>query len=236
VSTRADQQPSEPELHELIRRVVRFVCLLASLVSAFFAAFGVLITLQILNDEVPAGRIVGFAGETKMGTRVRLDSGRQVVFSRLALFRSSEPVRLRVGDLVEKRPDTCVYLVNETRLTDRRWVVREFLLPFGVWAPLGVYLLAGSAFVLGYGRTPLGDAVWPEADAKRQRRPRAGLLAMLLVNWLLAFVAITFAFGCMQGCLASVGKGDGEVTTGRRAEPRTVVKGPDSHEQLNTDH
>ena len=81
ISANQQQQPqNEPELRELIRRVLRGTCIVAAFISAAFAAHGVVMTLQILNDEVPAGKVAFILGETKMGTRVRLENGGKAAF------------------------------------------------------------------------------------------------------------------------------------------------------------
>lgn len=199
----ANPQKTEPELRDLSRWLLRLICGAAALLSAFIAGHGVLMTLQILNDAIPAGRIEAVLGQTKTGMRLRLDGGREVVFSNLALFRRTKPVVLAVGNRVEKQYGSCVYLVNGTKLTDLSWVVREFLLPPLVFVPLGIYVLLGSAFVLAYGRTPWGDSIWRDADPNRPHWPRTrgGLLAALIAGWLLVLVLIIVFFTVVQGCL-----------------------------------
>jgi hypothetical protein len=190
------------------RWLLRGLCVVATFYSAFFAAHGVLMTGQFLNDEVRAGKIEAITGYTKMGPKLRLDTGREAVFSGQVLFQQSNPVELKVGDRVEKRRDSFVYIVNGTALTDLRWVLQNWLLPMRLLVLIGTYVIAGTAYVLAYKRTPLGDCVWSDADPKRPRYPRtrASLIATTLVTWLVVFGLVTTAFGCISGCLSGIGR------------------------------
>src|SRR3954449_10128158 len=100
-------EQNEPELWELIRRVLRAVCCIAAAFSAFEAATGAITAVQILNDEVRAGRVGAILGYTKEHTRVRLDTGDEVAFSEWARRLRPPLVRLAVGDQVEKRRESC---------------------------------------------------------------------------------------------------------------------------------
>jgi hypothetical protein len=198
---------SRPEM-SASRWLLRALCIVATFFSACFAAHGVLMTGQFLNDDIPAGKIEAITGHTKTGPKLRLDTGREAVFSDQVLFQQPKPVELRVGDLVEKRRVSFVYVVNGTALTDWRWVLQNWLLPVRLLVPLGAYVIGGAIYVLAYRRTPLGDCVWSETDPKRPRRPRtrAGMIAAMLVTWLVGSGLVTTAFGCMAGCLFGIGK------------------------------
>jgi hypothetical protein len=200
-----DDPPQGPSA---LRRLLRGVCAFATFFSAFFAAHGLLMTAQFLNDDIPAGRIEAILGTTKSGLRLRLDNGREVVFSNVPLFQRQTPLRLAFGDRVEKRPDSLVYVVNGTPITGFGWVLREWLLPVRLIVPLAAYLLVGTVYVLKYRRTPLGDLAWRDADPKRPRRPRSrpGMIAAVFATWLAVAVLETTIFGCMSGCLFGVGK------------------------------
>jgi hypothetical protein len=191
-----------------IRRPLRGICVVATFFSAFFAAHGALMTGQFLNDDIPAGKIEAITGHTKMGPKLRLDNGREAVFSDQVLFQQSKPVELKVGDQVEKRRDSFLYIVNGTALTDLRWVLQNWLLPVHLLVPLGGYVIAGVIYVLAYKRTPLGDCVWSDTDPRRPLRPRtrAGMITAMLVTWLLVFGLVTTAFGCIGGCFSGIGK------------------------------
>ena len=191
------------------RLLLRGVCVVAAFFSTIFAAHGVLMTGQFLDDRIPAGTVVAVLGTTKTGPRLRLDNGEEVVFSNQVLFQQPNPVVIAVGDHVEKRRDSFAYVVNGTALTGTSWVVRHWLLPVHLVVLAGAYLLAGTVYVLKYGRTPLGDSVWPDADPARPRRPRtrAGMICAMAMTWLLIAGLATAAFGCMGGCLGAVGRG-----------------------------
>ncbi|HZN63955.1 MAG TPA: hypothetical protein VFB66_01555 [Tepidisphaeraceae bacterium] len=190
------------------RWLLRALYVVATFFSAFFAAHGVLMTGQFLNDEIPAGKIEAITGHTKIGPKLRLDTGREAVFSSQVLFQQAKPVELKPGDRGEKRRDSFVYIVNGSALTDLRWVRQNWLLPVRLLVPLVAYVIVGTVYVLAYKRTPLGDCVWSDADPKRPRRPRtrAGLITAMLLTWLIVFGLVTTAFGCMAGCLSGIGK------------------------------
>jgi hypothetical protein len=190
------------------RWLLRALCIAATFFSAFFAAHGVLMTGQFLNDEIPAGTIEAITGHTKAGPKLRLDSGREAVFSSQVLFQQAKAIELKPGDRVEKRRDSFVYLVNGTALTDLNWILSNWLLPVRLLVPLGAYVIAGTIYVLAYKRTPLGDCFWADADPKRPHRPhtRPGMIAAMLVAWLVVFGLVTTVFGCMSGCLFGIGK------------------------------
>src|SRR4051794_40343672 len=154
------------------RWLLRGICLVAAFPSAFFAAHGVLMSGQILNDAIPAGRVEAILGHAKTGPRLRLEHGQEVVFPYWALYAPSVPVQLAVGDQVEKRRDSFAYVVNGMVLTDLHWVLRNWLLPVYLLVPLGAYLIVGTVYVLKYGRAPLADLIWSDADPKCPRRPR----------------------------------------------------------------
>src|SRR5215204_4965467 len=120
---------TEPEPADSDRRVLRGIYSVAMLFSAFSAAHSVLITGQCLNDEIPAGRIHAIIGHSKMGPRLRLDNGHEAVFWSQVLYRQAEPVKLKIGDQVEKQRDSFVYTVNGIALTDMRWGLANLLLP-----------------------------------------------------------------------------------------------------------
>jgi hypothetical protein len=190
------------------RWLLRGLCIIATFYSAFDAAHGILTTVQILNDEIPAGRIVAITGHSKVGPEIRLDSGREAVFFNQALYQQPRPIELKVGDQVEKRRDSLVYRVNGVALTDLGWVLDHWLLPLRLLVPLAVYLTAGTIYVLAYQRTPLGDCLWSDADPERPHRPRtrAGRVMAMLVGWLIVVGFETVAFACIAGCLSGIGK------------------------------
>jgi hypothetical protein len=201
VGITANQPQTDPD-RDLARRLVRGVYTLAMAFSAFMAAGGILLTGQILNDEIPAGRIKSITGGTKMGPRLLLDTGDEVVFSNQALYEQPKTVELSIGDQVEKRRDSVVYVVNGKPLTDVPWVLRNCLLPAHLLITLGVCLSAGTIFVLAFRRTPIGDSIWSDDDPKRPRRPRTrvGMIAAMVGAWFVACGLATTAFGCMVGC------------------------------------
>ena len=198
--------PSEPELRELWRRVLRGVCLVAIVFSAFFAAHGVLMTMQIVDVEIPPGRIEAIDRQTKSGPRLRLDNGHEVVFSSSALFEQPTPVELAVGDRVEKQRGSLVYVLNGKRLTDFAWVLRTWLLPPHVLVPLSADMVVATGYVLAYRRTPLGDWLWADAEAKRPSRPRTrvGMIAVMALAWVAVALFMTAVFGCIGGCLSGI--------------------------------
>jgi hypothetical protein len=71
----ANQQLSIP----VTRLVLRGIALIATFYSAFFGAGGLLMTMQFLDDEIPAGKVQAIIGHIKGGTPLRLDNGREVV-------------------------------------------------------------------------------------------------------------------------------------------------------------
>src|SRR5258706_14917313 len=107
------------------RWLLRGICLVVAFPSAFFAAHGVLMSGQILNDSIPAGRVEAILGHAKTGPRLRLENGQEAVFPYWALYAQSVPVQLAVGDQVEKRRDSFAYVVNGMVLTDLHWVLRN---------------------------------------------------------------------------------------------------------------
>ena len=204
----ANQQQNEPQARGSIRRrVLCGVCVVAALFSGFFATHGLLMTRRLLNDEVPPGRIESILGRTKAGPRLRLDNGQEDVFLDVVLFQQPQPVHLAVGDHVEKQRGSLVYVVNGTALTDVRWVLRNWLLPVRVLAPLAAYLFVGAGYVLAYGRTPFGDLVWSHVE-QRPRRPRTrgGMILAVFASWVVVALLLTTVFGCITGCLSGVAK------------------------------
>ena len=137
-------------------------------------------------------------------SRVRLSRGRKDTARRD--IEVGQPVHLAVGDHVEKQRGSLVYVVNGTALTDVRWVLRNWLLPVRLLAPLAAYLLVGAGYVLAYGRTPFGDLLWSD-DEQRPRRPRTrgGMILAVFATWVVALL-LTTVFGCMTGCLSGVAK------------------------------
>ena len=207
VSTTTSHPQAELEARDVVRHLLRRICAAAVSISALFAGHGVMVARQFLKDEIPAGRIEAISRGTKSGPMLRLDTGLDVVFSGDVLLQQVEPVKLVVGDRVEKRRDSFRYVVNGTALTDVRWVLRNWLLPVRVVVPLGAYLVLGTVYVLAYRRTPLGD-VWFDADVKRPRRPRtrAGMVVTTFLVWPFAAGLVTAALGCMVGCLTGIHK------------------------------
>ena len=82
---------------------------MAALFSAFFAAHGLVMTGQFLDDEIRAGTVESVLDPGKAGRRLRLEDGRVVVFTGQVLLLQPRPVRLSAGDRVEKRRDSLVY-------------------------------------------------------------------------------------------------------------------------------
>jgi hypothetical protein len=195
--------PIQPPRLSATRWVLRATCVVATFYSASFASHGLLMTGQILSDEFPSGKVQSIEGHTKTGTRVRLESGREIVFSNLV------PVRIAVGDHIAKRRESAAYVVNGTPRTDVRWLLREWLLPMRVTIPLVAYLIAGTTYALKYRRTPLGDCAWSDTDPQRPRRPRTrrGLVAAVALTWLLICLLETALLGgCAWGCLRGISK------------------------------
>jgi hypothetical protein len=164
-------------------------------------------TGQLLNDDIPAGKVEAILKQTKSGPRLLLDNGREVVFSSAALYDQPERTPLAVGDRVEKHHESCVYFVNGRAITDVSWVLRRWLMPVHMLIPLLTYMLIGTIYACTYGHTPLGDCVWSVADPKRPHRPRtrAGLIIAVFLSWFLAAGLATALFGCMGGCLSGIG-------------------------------
>ena len=208
VGTTDNEPKNEPELRGLVRRLLCGLCLATALGSAFPAAGNILLTGQILNDEIRGGIVESVVRHTKSGPRLRLDTGEEVVFSNIALYRRPTPIVLAVGDRIEKHRDSCVYIVNGRGITDVSWLVHEVLVPWPLLIPIGAYVLLGTAFVLSYRRTPLGECIWSNTDPNRPRRPttRAALLVLLGVNWLILLIVMVIGFGCISGCLSGIGK------------------------------
>lgn len=206
--TENQPEQNEPELWELIRRVLRAVCWMVAFFSAFEAATGAITAVQILNDEVRAARVVAIVGYSKGHTRVRLDTGDEVSFSEWALRLRPPPIRLAVGDRVEKRRESCVYVLNGEALSDFSWLLRDVVLPVRLLVPLGLYLVLGSIYVVKFGRAPLADTgeAKGEAEHLRRRRRRGRAIAWLLAEWFLVFVLMLAFFGCVGGCVFGMGR------------------------------
>jgi len=165
-------------------------------------------TGQFLNDDLPAGNIQSIGRGTKEGPVLRLEGGREVVFSDQVLFTQPQPVHLAVGDHIEKRSGSFVYIVNGRQLTDVHWILRNWLLPIRVFVPLAIYLALGTVYVLNYQRTPIGDGFRSGANSKPPRRLRTptGNLLALVVTWLMLVAGMTVVLGCMAGCLIGIAK------------------------------
>lgn len=198
MSTTTNPPQIEPEVL-FIRRVLRGICAVATLFSAIFAEEGLRRTAQMVEDEVPAGKVQSL-GQTKTRTRIQLEPGREVLVSRL-------PIQLAVGDHVEKRRDSFVYLVNGKAVTDFSWVLHNWLLPLHLVIPLGLYLLVGTIYVFSFRRTPLGEQIWPnDNNPPRRPRTRGGMMLLLCASWLAAVMLVAVFFGCIGGCIGGVFK------------------------------
>lgn len=112
-------------------------------------AHGLMMTGQILKDDIPAG-VIQSIRTVKSGYKLQLDTGRRVVFPFYALDNKSGRVELAVGDRVEKKPDSAVYLINGRALTNRHWLLREWLLPMRIQALFGAYLFFGGVYAFMY--------------------------------------------------------------------------------------
>ena len=198
MSTTTDPPQIEPEVL-FIRRVLRGICVVTTFFSAFFAASGLQMAAQLVEDEVPAGKVESILGQTKTRTRVQLENGPEAQISKLV------PVRIAVGDHIAKRRDSFDYVVNGKAVTDFSWVLHNWLLPLHLLIPLGVYLLVGTIYVFSYRRTPLGEQIWPD-DKNPPRRPRtrAGMILVLCASWLAAVMLVAVFFGCIGGCIGGV--------------------------------
>jgi hypothetical protein len=207
-ATAAARQPqTEPQRRGRIRRLLGGICVFATLFSAFFTGTGILMSLQLVDDDIPAGKIEAITRLSKGGPRLRLDTGREAVFPGQVLSQQAKPIELSIGDHVEKRRGSIVYVVNGTAVTGFRWMLWNCLLPVPALIPLAIYLLVGGGYVLAYKRTPIGDRIWSdEEDRPRRPRTRAGMMAALLVSWLAATLLMTVLFGCISGCLFGIGR------------------------------
>jgi hypothetical protein len=197
---------TEPEIRDLIRRLLRWIWGITAILSAFMAATGAMTTVQIANHEIPTGKVVTILGHTKTGTRLRLDSGEEVDFPDSALYGQSNPPEIKVGDRVEKQRESFNYFLNGRQLTDTSWVVHGILFPIGLRILSGAYILIGVLFIVAYKRTPLEDGLWSEDSCQRSRWPRTRpvLIAALLLHWLLVFAALSAVLGCHLSCLFGV--------------------------------
>ncbi len=139
---------------------------------------------------------------------MRLDTGDEVAFSEWALRLRPEPIRLAVGDRVEKRRESSVYMVNGQALSDFSWLLRDVLLPVRLLVPLGVYLVFGMVYALKFKRAPLADTGETSGDAERPRRPRtrAREVAWVFASWLLICGLMLGFVGCVGGCVFGIGR------------------------------
>lgn len=210
MKTTANEQPAGSERLTVTRWWLRAICFVTTFFSAFFAAHGVLMTGQFLDDEIRPGRIESIAGYTKSGIRLRLENGQEVVFPTAALDDQPRLIELKPGDAIEKRRDSLEYVLNGVPITDTCFVVWNWLLPLRVLVPLTAYLLAGIAYVLMYRSTPLGDRAWSNdserPSASRRPRTRGGMIIVVLATWLAATIFFTIVFGCFMTCLGGVAK------------------------------
>jgi hypothetical protein len=176
----------------------RGASIVAALFSAFAVSHAVLMTVQYLNAEIPPGRIVSI-GSVKSGPLIQLDNGQRAVVPWMVLRGRPTPIVLHVGDRVEKHVDSAVYSINGTPVTDRRWLIETWLLPWDVCIGVAAYLVLGCAFAIRYRRTPIGDALWSGSDPQRPVYPRTtiGCLVMVVVPWLFLVIAMMMVFSCM---------------------------------------
>jgi hypothetical protein len=190
------------------RVLLQIICLLATFFSPFIATNSIIMTLQILNDEIPAGKIVSIERETKSGPQLRLDNGHEVVFSNQVLLNRPNPIQLAVGDTVEKQHESCVYLINGKPISDFPWLLHTWLFPVELQIALGAYLIGSTLFIMIYGRSPLAGLAESSPDTKWPRWPksRVGLLTSMLGIWVFLVTLWTALLGCMAGCLGGLGR------------------------------
>ncbi|MDB5356765.1 MAG: hypothetical protein JWN24_3218 [Phycisphaerales bacterium] len=142
-------QSEKPAVESTIRTLLRVLCVILTFYSVFMVAHGLMMTGQILKDDIPAG-VIQSIRTVKSGYKLQLDTGRRVVFPFYALDNKSGRVELAVGDRVEKKPDSAVYLINGRALTNRHWLLREWLLPMRIQALFGAYLFFGGVYAFMY--------------------------------------------------------------------------------------
>ncbi len=198
----SSETTATPKLQTPVDRLCfRGICLLTMFYSVFFAADGLLMTLQILMDDVPHGTVHSVGSRNKLGPVVHFDTGRTAIIPDYVLGMPPQRLQLHVGDRVEKREGSCVYTINEHAVTDFRWVVHNMLFPTHLRFVLLLYMLSGSAYTIRYGRSPLGNQ-----DPKRPCRRKTLLtnLAMLALIWC-AWVAVAFiALRCVMSFLGLI--------------------------------
>src|SRR5258708_2303886 len=110
------------------RYLLCLVCVVLAVFSIAVAALGAETTALILVDDIPAA-VVQSVNEGKHGYLLHLDSGRNATVPFRALSQERKDIKLAVGDRVEKKPDSATYFINGRAVTDRRWLLREILVP-----------------------------------------------------------------------------------------------------------
>jgi hypothetical protein len=192
-------------IEALNRYALRGVCVFFAFFAIELAVLGVEITALILVDNIPAG-VVQSISEGKHGYLLQFDSGREANIPYRALSQKRKRINLAVGDRVEKKPDSATYFINGRAVTDRRWLLREILMPTGLLVLLGIYLLLGGVYAVKYRRSPIGDLFRAEDTTIPPPSPIrvAGAFCALVCTWLALALPIAFFFGCFAASVVGL--------------------------------
>jgi hypothetical protein len=179
---------------------------MSGLFSACVASLGVLMVGQTLQEEIPDGRIEYFNPPAKTGPSLHLDNGRDVVFFGQVLSMQPHYIQLIVGDRVEKRQDSFIYLLNGKQIANGSWVFWNYVFPIELRVLLTVHVLSGLVLAIWYGRTPVELVIDRKSLPKRlQPQTMSGRLIALFATWVAAVGVVAMAFAVMEGCLFGVG-------------------------------
>jgi len=184
-------QPTDPA-HDHdgfdIARVLRVAVVIAALVSGFAAAHGLLVTIQHLAAEIPAGTIARI-DPGRGGYRVTLvdGGGRRAAHVPLDILETTgRPIVLKPGMPVAKRTGSLTYSLNSEARGGVIWVVRQWLLPARVTLPLVVYFVLSWLLVF--------------RASQHRRHIAIEALVLPLVRWLAITLVLLLVMALLAGC------------------------------------
>ncbi|MEA2707628.1 MAG: hypothetical protein QOF78_229 [Phycisphaerales bacterium] len=170
-------------------RLLRVAAFIACLVSACFAAHGIIMTAQHLFNEIPAGIVTGVE-PTKGGSKLTLDTGRAASLPLDIQLRSGERIEPRPGMRVQKKAGSLTYSIDGQRRGGAAWALRQWLLPARVTLPLVVYFILSWLLIL--------------RAEQHKHHMAVELIVIPLLRWLAivgaAFIALALIAGCVMGC------------------------------------
>ena len=174
-----------------VARVLRIVALGACVLSAAFAALGVIVTVRHIANEIPPGvitRVEPLDGHS----RLHLDGGRSATVPADILVHAGEPIELRPGMPVSKRIGSLTYTIDHRPRGGAAWALRHWLLPARVTLPLVVYFVLSWLLVF---------------RATEHHRPIAVELFILpLLRWLALAGAMLLVMAVISGCAYGCGQ------------------------------